>query len=260
MVREYVPAAELKRALVDAGLQLLFERGVTPGFDRVTLKDVIERAGVPRSSVYLLLGKDGTPLKQLHHEILLHLDRDPDITSTMQTVARTLDSQAAHIESGDPVELANALREVIRLGVESSVEETFVRMEWRIYVASLATIGLGAPAHPDVLAMHHRATEKYKAAFVPLFNDLMVVFGLQLREPMTTDQLAATSTAMSAGVALRLEVDPALSDIERNTGPGGKLQRWNAAAVAFEGFCLTWLEPDPNAPASADLSSWTDFK
>jgi len=52
--KKRLKAAESRRALLDAGLELLKSRGVAPGLDRVTLKEAIEVSGVPRSTAYRL--------------------------------------------------------------------------------------------------------------------------------------------------------------------------------------------------------------
>ena len=57
---------------------------------------------------------------------------------------------------------------------------------------------------------------------------------------------------------MRFELEPALHELSRPTGPNGELEVWNAAAIAFEGAILTMLEADPEASVSADLSSWIE--
>ncbi|MGI9594947.1 MAG: hypothetical protein ACR2QK_02230, partial [Acidimicrobiales bacterium] len=55
--RKRFSADEARTALLDAGLELLDEKGLESGLARVTLSDAVTRSGVPRPSAYRVFSK-----------------------------------------------------------------------------------------------------------------------------------------------------------------------------------------------------------
>jgi len=249
-------AAESRRALLDAGLELLQERGVAPGLDRVTLKDAIEVSGVPRSTAYRLYEGGPGQLEAFRRDLLGDLDQRIDVGDTESAVAEVLEQRQAQLESGDPKQLADVLRETIRVGMKANIDSVLSSVQWRVYMSALAS-GPGETGVDSTTAdLYTESSFEFGQRFANFFDAMAAVFGLRPRAPLTVQEFASLVASVTEGVALRQQVDPTLKMLRRPTGPGGEFQYWHGAAIAVEGIVLTWAETDPEAACSADLSSW----
>ena len=243
--------------MLDAGLELLKSRGVAPGLDRVTLKEAIELSGVPRSTAYRLYEGGKGQLEEYRADLLSDLDNSIDPSPTQEATDQVLDEVAPLITSGDPDQLAAALREVVRVTVNTNMESVVQSLEWRVYMSSLASLDTGNDADPAMTEAFRVAASEFGERFVEFFERISTVFGLRSREPLRVHDFGLLVSSIIEGVALRQHIHPRLSGLKRPTGPDGEMQPWNAAALAIEGLLITWCEPDPEADVSADLASWT---
>jgi len=257
--KKRLKAAESRRALLDAGLELLKTRGVAPGLDRVTLKEAIEVSGVPRSTAYRLYEGGKGQLEEFRADLLTDLDNTVDGTATEDALERVLAEVAPLIESQDPMQMAQALREVVRVTVNTNMESVVNSLEWRVHMSSLASLGTGAHADPSVNEILQSAAMEFGERFVDFCQSISSIFGIRAREPQTVAELGVLASAVAEGVALRQHVDPRLASMKRPTGPNGEPQTWNAASIAIEGLMLTFVEADPAAPVAADIGSWTSW-
>lgn len=252
-------AAESRRALLDAGSQLLKERGVAPGLDRVTLKDAIELSGVPRSTAYRLYEGGKGQLEEYRADLLSDLDNSVMSEPAFEAVERVLEEHADELASKDPIALGRVLREVLRQAANNNIEATVASIEWRVFMSSLASLGTGDHNEPALEALFAEASAEFVERYGTLFDRLCTTFGLRVREPLTHEQLGLLITATVEGVALRQHLEPQLGAIMRPTGVNGEMQPWNAGAIAIEALVLTSFEPDPDAEVAADLMSWSAF-
>lgn len=258
--RKRLKAAESRRALLDAGLELLKSRGVAPGLDRVTLKEAIEVSGVPRSTAYRLYEGGKGQLEEFRADLLADLDNSVDSRPTHEAFDTLLAELQPVIDSKDPIKMAWALRELIRVTVNANMESVVNSLEWRVYMSSLASLGTGLDADPSLTEIFRAAAQEFGERFVDLYSFCMTTFGVRNRDSLSINDFGILASSISEGVALRQHVDPRLASMKRTTGLGGELQIWNAAAIAIEGLVLSWTEPDPDAVVSADLSSWTYWR
>lgn len=249
-------AAESRRALLDAGLELLQARGVAPGLDRVTLKDAIEVSGVPRSTAYRLYEGGPGQLEAFRRDLLGDLDQSIDVRDTESAVTQVLESHEAELASGDPKQLAVVLREVIRVGMKANVDSVLSSVEWRVYMSALASVPGQKGFDSTTSDLYNESSFEFGQRFVTFFEVMAGLFGLRPRAPLTVIEFASLVAAITEGVALRQQVDPTLEMLRRPTGPNGEIQAWHGAAVAIEGVVLIWGEPDPDSACSADLHSW----
>lgn len=257
--KKRLKAAESRRALLDAGLDLLKSHGVAPGLDRVTLKEAIELSGVPRSTAYRLYEGGKGQLEEYRADLLADLDNSVDPSATRTAVQQTLAEVEPLIASGEPASLATALREVVRVAVNTNMESVADSLEWRVYMSSLASLGTGLDSDPDLTEAFRVAASEFGERFVDLFETIAGTFGIRTRPTLSLQDFGALASSVVEGVALRQHINPRLAGVKRPTGADGELQSWNAAAIAIEGLLLTWTERDPNATVSADLSTWTDW-
>lgn len=254
--KKRLKAAESRRALLDAGLELLKLRGVAPGLDRVTLKEAIEVSGVPRSTAYRLYEGGKGQLEEFRADLLFDLDRAAPEVSIRSALDQVFADVEPLVASNDPVKLAQALREIVRVVVNAGTEAMVESVEWRVFMSSLASLGTGVDRDPQLAESFGAASHRFGDQFVELFDVLSNMFGIRTRDPLSTAELGVIIGAVAEGATLRQGVDSALGCIKRPTGPNGDLQNWNAAGVAVEGLLLSMTEPTPGAQVSADLSSW----
>lgn len=256
--RKRLKAAESRRALLDAGFELLRERGVAPGLDRVTLKEAIEISGVPRSTAYRLYEGGRGQLEEFRADLLSDLDV-VEVQPSLDAFAETLSEVQPLVDSQDPVRMAMGLRELIRVSTNRNLETVIASLPWRVYMSSLAAVETNPSGDRAVNETFYRAAEQFGQSYIGVFEYIASLFGLRVRQPMTFSDLGSALAAISEGVGLRVTTDPGLACLKRPTGPNGEPQTWNAAGCAAEALLVTWLEPDPNAAASADLGTWTNW-
>ena len=256
--RRHVPAEKVRRALLDAGRELLFERGVEPGLGRVSLKDAITRAGVPRSSAYRIFSGDRGPLETFRFELLSDLEDTIAAQPTIDAAEQVLNDYASDIDSGDPRRMALALRELIRVALAVNIESIAASNEWHVFMSSLAAAGFEAQRDPALAELHQSAADNRRHRFIPVYQSISAMFGLRLRAPLSWDDFAACVIMTSDSAGLRFDLERRLRELPRPTGPRGEVQPWNGGALAFEGLVMGLLEPDPDASASADLTVWLE--
>lgn len=256
--RKRLKAAESRRALLDAGFELLKARGVAPGLDRVTLKEAIEISGVPRSTAYRLYEGGRGQLEEFRADLLSDLDVI-DIQPALDNFAEVLDEIQPLIDSQDPAQMAAGLRELIRSATNSNLDALLSSLPWRVYMSSLAALDTGLSGDRTMNETFRLAADQFGKTYVGLFERVAAMFGLRPRQPLTFSELGSALAAISEGVGLRVATDSRLASLKRPTGPNGELQTWNAAGCATETLMLTWLERDPAASVSADLGTWTHW-
>lgn len=256
--RKRLKAAESRRALLDAGFELLKERGVAPGLDRVTLKEAIETSGVPRSTAYRLYEGGRGQLEEFRADLLADLDVI-DVQPSVDAFTSVLAEVQPLIDSQDPAQMAAGFRELIRRSANSNLETILSSLPWRLYMSSLSAIGTGPLADQVMNETFRVAAAQFGQSYIGLYEQTAGTFGLRVRQPMTFSDLGVALAAISEGVGLRVATDPNLASIKRPTGPNGELQTWNAVGCAAESLMVMWTERDPAAVVSADLGTWTSW-
>lgn len=256
--RKYRKAADSKAQLIAAGRELLAERGLAPGLSRVTLNDAIERSGIPRSSAYRLYSGGPGPLESFRLALLEAISNDHmNRENTWGPINEVIDEHKEGLESGDPKRLATALRQIIRVGVQENLNGWIESTGWYVVASSMvAASSPGAEAEADIELL--RTGENHLVdSIMPIYEATAKMVGLRPRAGTSWEQFARIVSGCLDGLALRNAVDPSLNEILRPTGPNGEMQTWTAAAVVFEALLVSYAEPDPGAPASADLTGWT---
>lgn len=248
--RERFKADAARAALVVAGIEMLVERGVVPGLARVTLKDAIERSGVPRTTAYRVFAGEAGSLALFHEALIAQLDVSADVDVSLDLVAAMLDRNAPILESGDPEAKADLLREMIRVGFNSRVRVLMGQAEWRAYVSSVAGFEGDYPTSP-------RRGPEYR--FGAMFEMLGGVFGFRPMPPLTWVGFGKLLMSALDGAALRTLVDPTFDDFSRPGEGHDPEARWNGVSIIAEALFLVWCEPDLNVENRADLSRWTAF-
>jgi AcrR family transcriptional regulator len=227
---ERVPAEEVRQRMLDAGRELAEEAGAALTIEHLRLEEVIQRARVPRSSVYRLWAyrEDYT------EDLLCYLagpgssfaDRtvfDPETLTVIGQVLR----ENTHL-LGTQAGRRSLMCEVVRLSVARNYTALTESLPWRMQMALTATLGStrSGMARTRIAAALEDSQRRSRESLVAVIGQLAQVIGLRLRDPAYTlhhVQLAGGLVVQS--LALRnVQVQAALGMTDSASGgasPGG---------------------------------------
>ncbi len=262
---ERVPAEEVRQRMLDAGRDLALESGAALTFEHLRLEEIIQRARVPRSSVYRMW-----PYKDDYiDDLLCYLagpgswfsDRvvfDPETFAVIDRVL-TDNKQMLSARQG---RLA-LLREVVRLAAARNYEALSASQAWRLHTALIATLGQtrSEQAREKIAASLEDAHTRSRESMVGLFGYLAGVLGLRMRDPArTVEHMMLAGGLLVQGLALRnVQVQVAVADTpdaahvdrllnEPVPGPGlhGEPAQWSLVAFSYLAIIEAFAELDPD--------------
>ena len=240
---------DVRDQLVTAAVDAIERVGVDVGLDHIKLADVIEAAGVGRSTAYRSLADDElAPQEVLHRELLAQiLGRHHRRTNLSIVTAAAMDElarQQTNLDSGDPELRAVAIRALIRVGSEASYNEVVASTERAILISSY-----GALRSSSTRDWRHDALTRGEEVLATLFGELYAglseIVGYQLRAGLKMEQFSTAIAALLEGLAMREGFSEHLAGIERPTGPNGESEPWTLFAIGFEGLYAVFFEPRP---------------
>lgn len=246
-----------RTALLEAGKQLLVDRGLDTGLGRVTLNDAVVQSGVARASAYRVFTKeDIDPQVAFRTELLIsYINEDP--LETRRPAAERIAADAMEaVRTDDPAEQAAALREAIRVGYAGTIAGLADDPNWQVVGPSWAATAFNEWAPEELMEAHRVGAIKNSQHFLPLYQQVSVACGLRIRAEFSWEVFALMAQSAAITGSFHRRYHPHLGATMRPTGPNGALQPWSHAAVLVEGLVLTAFEPDPDAALSADLSTW----
>ncbi len=269
--------------MLDAGRELAEEAGAALTIEHLRLEEVIQRARVPRSSVYRLWAyrEDYT------EDLLCYLagpgssfaDRtvfDPETLTVIGQVMR----ENAHLLA-TPAGRRALMCEVVRLSVARNYTALTESLPWRMQMALMATLGStrSGMARRRIAAALEDSQRRSRESLVAVLGQLSQVIGLRLRDPAYTlhhvqlagglvvqslalrnvqvqaalgmTESASDDAAEPDGAAPNGASDTAFVNVLLNgpvPGPGldGKPAEWTLAAFAYLGVLDKFLELDPD--------------
>ncbi len=267
---ERVAADEVRKRMLDAGRELALESGAALTIEHMRLEEVIQRARVPRSSVYRMW-----PYKDDYiDDLLCYLagpgswfsDRPAHDPETADLVKRVLAGNEHLLAT--PEGRRALLREVVRVSVALNYELLSESVHWRLHTALIATLGStrSGEARRKIAAALEEAQSVSRDAMVELFGFLASALGFRLRDPgRTAEHMQLAGGLLVQGMALRnVQVRTAMGDTEEVVhvdallnaplpGPGlnGEPAEWTLAAFAYLGVLEAFVELDPDFDPSA---------
>jgi AcrR family transcriptional regulator len=274
--------------MLDAGRDLALEAGAALTIEHLRLEEVIQRARVPRSSVYRLW-----PYKEEFIDDLLCYLAGPGSwfkttgvfdPQTFAIVEATVKEHSRLLTT--PEGRWAVLREATRLGAFRNYEAFSQSQAWRLHMALIATLGSTrtGDARRRIATALEESQSLSRNSLVDLYQNLMRILGLRLCDPArTAEHLVLAGGIMIQGFGLRnIQVQTALSEAGTGTGtesaqgtdkdteavdellnmpvpgPGidGEPAPWSLAAFAYLALIEAFLEPDPDwtPPALPDQS------
>ncbi len=263
---ERVPAEQVRQRMLDAGRELALEVGAALTIERLRLEEVIQRARVPRSSVYRIW-----PYREDYiDDLLCYLagagswfrDRTVLDPETFE-VARQIIVGNSHLLAA-PEGRRALIREVLRVTTTGNYRTLSESPPWRLHMALVATLGSTrtGEARKQIAAALEDSQRRSRDSLVTVFDILAKVIGLRLRDPAwSASHLQLAGGLLVQSMALRnLQAQAALDNESADAtivntllntplpGPGlnGEPAQWTLAAFAYVGRFEAFVELDPD--------------
>ena len=283
---ERVPAEEIRRRMLDAGRDLALDVGAALTIEHLRLEEVIQRARVPRSSVYRLWAYR----EEYIDDLLCYLagegswfsERPVLAPETFSVVRRTLADNKRLLAT--PEGRRAILLEVVRLTTMRNYDALTESTTWRLHMALVATLGStrSGEARKRIAAALEDAQKRSRETMVALLSYLMGVLGLRMRDPgYTLDHVQLAGGLLIQSLALRnvqvqaalgegaeggqaapsvpqeaKEVRALLNSPVPGPGLGGEPAEWTLVARAYLGVLDTFVELDPDfSPPTDDAAA-----
>lgn len=231
-------AEETRRLILDAGLQLLLERGPSAGVQHIRLQEVLRNVGLTTGAAYRIWSDQD----QFHRDLavaMVQLRFAPPSASASSAIADVLASGG----SFDDVIRAAALDHV------TYAEHFHLEPESRMSHAFLTALGLrtAAGAWPELRAAGAARHAESVDDFSLFYGELLRRFGYRLRTPYSLRDLAEAMAALGEGFAVRAAeglTHPMIDIAEGDEGPTG---RWSLFGIAVRGLAEAFLVRDESA-------------
>jgi AcrR family transcriptional regulator len=227
---------ETRKLLIDTGLRLLHERGVSVSVTHIRLTEVVKEAELTTGAAYRCWENQAA----YHRDLAVAAAQWRDRAS----VAETVDDIAPLVVSGAP------MAEVLRVAAEANL---YTYPEDTPFLTTIA-LRTCAPADPLVAAAGRRHLSSAVESFAALYESLLAIYGRRLAEPYTLRDLTVALAALSEGFVLQAitgEPQPRLIRGDVSEGVG---KDWTLFACAAEAIVMRFTEPDPAGPL--DPSTW----
>ena len=261
---ERVPAEEVRRRMLDAGRELALEAGAALTIEHLRLEEVIQRARVPRSSVYRLWSFR----EEYIDDLLCYLagpgssfsNRPVLDPETLIAIKQLLDDNR-HLRASTDGRHA-LMREILRITATANYRALTDSPQWRLHIALTATLGSTrtGDARRLIAATLEAVQERSRSALVAVFEYVAAEIGLRLRNPAwSAAHLQLAGGLLVQSMALRnLQVQAAdgapeaeVADRLLNApvpGPGltGEPAEWTLTAFAYLALFEAFVELDPD--------------
>ncbi len=225
---ERVAAEEVRQRMLDAGRELALEAGAALTIEHLRLEEVIQRARVPRSSVYRLWAYR----EEYTEDLLCYLagpgssfaDRTVFDPETVTIIGRVIQENMHLIASLDG---RRALMcEVVRLSVARNYAALTESLTWRLQMALMATLGStrSGMARRRIAAALEDSQRRSRESLVAVLGQISQVIGLRLRDPAyTLDHVQLAGGLLVQSLALRnVQVQAAMGMTDGVGGAAGE--------------------------------------
>src|SRR3984885_645200 len=261
---ERVPAEEVRQRMLDAGRELGTGAGGGLPIEPLRLEEVIQRARVPRSSVYRLWSYRDEYIDDL----LCYLAGAGPLFGSRPVFDPETFSVASKVLADNRHLLATAdgrralLREVVRVTTKRNYQALTESAPWRLHMALVATLGStrSGEARRQIAAALEEAQLRSRDSMVALFGYLMGEIGLRLRDPAwTAEHLQLTGGLLVQSLALRTlqvqaaggaheaaAVDALIKVPQAGHGLNAQTSDWTLVGYAYLGLVDGFVELDPD--------------
>jgi AcrR family transcriptional regulator len=227
---------DTRQLLVDVGLRLLHERGVSVSVTHIRLTEVVAAAGMTTGAAYRCWENQGA----YHRDLAVAAAQWRDRASVQDTV----DDIADLVAGGAPI------GEVLRVAAEANL---YTYPEDTPFLTTIA-LRTCAPADPAVAAAGRRHLSSAVDSFASLYDSLLRVYGRRVAEPYTLRDLTVALAALSEGFVLQAITGEPQPRIIRGDVEAGVDKDWSLFGCAAEAIVMRFTEPDP--AGRVDPAQW----
>ena len=217
---ERVPAEEVRQRMLNAGRELAEEAGAALTIEHLRLEEVIQRARVPRSSVYRMWAYR----EDYIDDLLVYLagsgswfrERPVLDPGTFEAVGQILTENAALLAT--PAGRRGLLCEIVRVVATHNYATLTDSVQWRLRMALIATLGStrGSAARQRIAAALGDSQRAARESMVSMLGQLSAVLGLRLRDPAyTLDHVQLAGGLFIQSLAMRnVQVQAAIDTLD----------------------------------------------
>ncbi len=241
-------SSELRRLLLEAGLQVLYRHGLRATANHVPISEAIDeldrtRGISPSMGSIFGQGRPWRSVKDFQVDLLLTALADESLEGpndqSLQLVA-DIEDQRHRPED----ERIATLVELCRFAgfLNGYVPEQGKDRNWTIWLAiwtmSMSDTERGAELREPLL----NAQQTSQRAFLELYSVVLDRLGLRIRPPYTLEQFAVAAASLTDGIGLRSGIDVDVIAPMRSARAEGE---WNLMGVGLMALALEFVEAEP---------------
>jgi AcrR family transcriptional regulator len=247
---EHVPPDETQRRMLDAAMLHIRSHGLCVGFDDLRLDDVIEAAGVSRSSAFRRWGSRTAFIEDLLVEVAMFGAGNLSDADAMNTAVAVVSGHLEWLHTSAGRE--KLMAEVIRTTLENNYFSTLDSVAWQSYLSISATLLTSMPREKRgrLESALKAGNAKFIGEMAMFYEHISTLIGFRLRNEFNGgfDLFATLASSVVEGLAVRHQSNPQLTDelYSRETPYGSEQREWSAAAIGFWAIFRTFVELDPD--------------
>lgn len=227
--------ADTRALLLETGMEMLLQRGISAGVGHIRLQEVVRRAGLTTGAAYRLWADQD----DFHRDLSVALARrrhDRPVDGTLGAIEQVLATGA----SLDEVIRLAAATHVRSFDGEAGVGES---RSSRLFLIALALRATSQTWTELKDASTDRHTESVDA-FAQLYGRLMQAYGYRMRTPYVIQDFAVAMAALGEGFALH--AIEGLQHPVRTIDPGqeGPPGEWTLFGICVRGLIAEFMTVD----------------
>jgi len=231
-------ADETRRLIIDAGLQLLLERGASAGVQHIRLQEVLRSVGLTSGAAYRIWSDQDDFHRDLAVEMVRLRFAEPTASATT-AVGGILDGGGG---MDDAIRAAtfDHVRYASRFHLEPESRDSHA------FITALA-LRTAAGAWKELRAASAERHAESVADFCEFYAAIMTRFGYRMRTPFTVQDFAEAMAALGEGFAVRAAegLDHPMFEIaDDEEAPAGT---WSLFGIAARGLVDAFMVLDDDA-------------
>ncbi len=247
---------EIRRLLLDAGVEILLDEGLGSGAEGLTFKRVygrLERTRGVRLTNASVIGRAFRTQEEFQTEVLATIAASD--SQDFRRLAEVIVEEV--LVEADLTSLEGrwrCIRDISRTTGVLLLDILRSSPVWRVWIGIWALAGSGEQSpEKDRLAgallMSYRSVMRDTTS---LSTAILAMLGFRVKAPMTMEHGASAIQALAEGSALRDLVDEgAMRHISMPTGPAGEPEEWTVFGIALHTLITQFIEPDPGWQGAA---------
>lgn len=227
-------AEDTRRLIIDAGLQLLLERGASAGVQHIRLQEVLRNVGLTTGAAYRIW----TDQTDFHRDLAIEMVRlrFAPPTASMSAAIGDLIAQGGDMDDAIRAATLDHVTYAARFHLEPESRDSHA------FITALA-LRTAAGAWRELREASAERHAESIADFARLYGDLMVQLGFRLRTPFTIQDFAEAMAALGEGFAVRAAEGldhPMLEISDEDEAPTGS---WSLFGIAARGLVDMFMVP-----------------